>query len=198
MKRKNILKNIIKVTTVGLISLNLISCQENSNKEENKDITKSLSEEESNNSNSSSVEKKSVPEKGSIAPELNILNIENEEKPKLEELTKEKPVLIDFFATNCSACRVSIPDLNRLYKEQGDKINIIGITAGETKESLEAFKKEMNIEFPLYLDDEEATTNRNYFVRFVPTMFVIDTDGKIKNIIPGAVEYNTLLKAINE
>jgi len=45
--------------------------------------------------------------------------------------------LLVFFETDCPTCRLTIPYLNRLYREVGDTANIIGISQdseGPTRE----------------------------------------------------------------
>jgi len=111
---------------------------------------------------------------------------------------KGKIVVVDFWATWCNPCLMSIPelvDLQEKYKSQG--LVIVGINVEDdklTKGELIAFKEKMRINYPILRANNKVYDD--YFGRTsgfsIPTLFVIDREGKVKDRFvgfkPGLVE----------
>jgi peroxiredoxin len=63
---------------------------------------------------------------------------------------KGKPLLINFWATDCGPCRLETPELVDLaakYKDRG--LTIIGISITDTPEDMKAFAAEFKVPYPL-------------------------------------------------
>ena len=111
---------------------------------------------------------------------------------------KGKIVLLDFWATWCGPCRLSIPELVKLqktYREQD--LVVLGISMDDPQiynnNFLRAFKEKFKINYPILRADEKV--RRAYFKDErigIPTMFVIDREGRIVDkmvgFMPGAME----------
>jgi cytochrome c biogenesis protein CcmG, thiol:disulfide interchange protein DsbE len=111
---------------------------------------------------------------------------------------KGKVVLVDFWATWCGPCRMSIPELVDLQeKYRGKGLVVVGISVDDEKVSkgeLVAFKEKMRINYPILRANDKVYVD--YFGRAsgfsIPTLFVIDREGKVRNRLvgfePGVVE----------
>ena len=111
---------------------------------------------------------------------------------------KGKVVIVDFWATWCGPCLMSIPelvDLQEKYKAKG--LVVVGISVDDDKVSkgeLVAFKEKMRINYPILRANNKVY--EDYFGRTsgfsIPTLFVIDRDGKVRDRVvgfrPGVVE----------
>ena len=107
-------------------------------------------------------------------------------------------VLLDFWATWCPPCRISIPEMVKVQKKFREKgLVILGISMDDprmvTDEQLRAFKKQVGINYRLLRANRQVL--QDYFGNesiSIPTMFIIDREGKIRNklvgFIPGALE----------
>src|SRR5215216_158081 len=84
------------------------------------------------------------------------------------------PVLLVFFETDCPTCRLTIPYLNRLARELG---NVVGISQDERHPTIE-LAEALPISFPVALD-HDLEVSRLYGPVAVPTLFLIDGEGKI-------------------
>ncbi|MFZ4622088.1 MAG: TlpA family protein disulfide reductase [Bacteroidota bacterium] len=119
------------------------------------------------------------------------------------EVSKGRPVLVNFWATWCGPCVHEIPDLVALNEEYTAKgALIIGISADRDDDALTLvadFAKEKNMKYPIIIDNgdlEEAFGG----LRGYPTTFYIDKNGKIVKKLIGlqskakfAEEFNAIL-----
>ena len=107
-------------------------------------------------------------------------------------------VLLDFWATWCPPCRMSIPEMVKLHEKFGEMgLVIFGISMDDpqmvTDEQLRVFKEKAGINYSILRVNRQML--RDYFGDeqiSIPTMFVIDRDGKIRDKLvgfrPGALE----------
>jgi peroxiredoxin len=118
-----------------------------------------------------------------LAPDFTLKTIDDQEIT-LSQL-KGKVVLLDFWATWCGPCRESIPHLVHLYKtyrENGFEIIGISLDKGDLQ-VVRNFAKSMDIPYPIVIAPEEVV--RSYRVTGIPTTFLIDKDGKIRERTTG-------------
>jgi cytochrome c biogenesis protein CcmG, thiol:disulfide interchange protein DsbE len=113
-------------------------------------------------------------------------------------------VVLDFWATWCGPCRMSIPELVKLqeaYRDKGVVVIGISVDSADTKDAyLTAFKEKYKINYPVLRVDEKTTLK--YFGKSdfgIPSMFIINREGMIAEMhegySPGAVE-NSLKKLL--
>jgi TonB family protein len=92
---------------------------------------------------------------------------------------KGKPVLLDFWTTWCGPCRQAMPALETIYRENRDKgLVILGVDAGEDRQTVEAFLKTAAASYPTVLSvDSDILTS--FQVTAYPTYVLIDPAGNI-------------------
>lgn len=116
---------------------------------------------------------------GEKAPNFVLTNIKGQ-KVSLYKYLNKKIIVLNFFTTWCGYCRKEIPKLNEIYKEYKNKgIEIIGIDSGEDKESVKFYAKEMQITYPVLVDEDDEVASL-FRVFGVPRTLVIDKKGIIK------------------
>jgi len=92
---------------------------------------------------------------------------------------KGKMVFLDFWASWCPPCRMSIPaveDLNAKFLDRED-IVVIGINVGENKDAVASFAKQNNMSYLVLLSNDDVLSK--YSITSIPRFVIIDKDGLI-------------------
>ncbi|WP_245153974.1 peroxiredoxin family protein [Jeotgalibacillus proteolyticus] len=131
------------------------------------------------------------------APDFTLQNLQGE-TVKLSEL-RGKTVILNFWTSWCPPCREEMPELQAFHTEYvKDHPNTVLLGINLTKEDhgedkIQSFKEEIGLTFPLLLDSE-GQTQKAYQLLTIPTTFIIDEQGNIKEKIMGPVTKNQLIK----
>jgi thiol-disulfide isomerase/thioredoxin len=131
------------------------------------------------------------------APELAVAEWIDQTPAKLSDL-RGQVVLLDFWATWCGPCQVTIPKLNSLHKKYKDKgLVILGVTKYEGSAEgrrltpaeevafLRQFKKKNGVSYGYAVADPADKNSENYGVSSIPTAVLIDRQGIVRHIITG-------------
>lgn len=99
---------------------------------------------------------------------------------KLNDL-RGKPILLNFWATWCSPCRLEMPELQILHEKLKDKLVIVAVNLDGTKEEILAYKESMGLTFPTVID-----VNKEVWESFspigLPSSYLLDVDGVIRAV----------------
>ncbi len=107
-----------------------------------------------------------------------ILEDLNGEKIVLSDILKEKKTVLIFWTTWCYLCRKELPQVEKFYRENKDKMAVIGIDIRESKTKVERFVRKLGISYPIALD-YDGSVAKLYNVRGVPTIVAVDKDARI-------------------
>ena len=121
---------------------------------------------------------------GKPAPNFQLQNLDGQ-SISLSGL-QGKPVLLNFWATQCPPCRSEMPYLQEIYNEWSDKeLTLVAINIGESSAKVERFMQSQNLSLPVLLDTKQDVAQK-YGIQYIPTTFFIDKDGIIQEKIIGA------------
>jgi thiol-disulfide isomerase/thioredoxin len=101
--------------------------------------------------------------------------------------SKNKPMLINFWATWCTPCLAELPDLAELHKEFGDKVDFYFVS-NESKSKLISFLRQKNYNIPVYNPASEVP--KFYKTESIPTTYLINSEGKIIAKAQGMADWN--------
>ncbi|MBS0631672.1 MAG: redoxin domain-containing protein [Verrucomicrobia bacterium] len=102
---------------------------------------------------------------------------------------KGKVVVVDFWATWCGPCRTEIPGYIALQKKhEKDGLVIVGIAVNDTADSVKAYMAKQGINYPIVMGDD-AVVEAFGGIEAIPTTFIIDREGKIRERKMGAVNH---------
>lgn len=107
-----------------------------------------------------------------------------------------KVVLLDFWATWCGPCRQTLPLVERLAREhQKDGLSVIGINQGESPTQVKQFYAGRDPGYTIVSDADGAVSNE-WGITGLPTLIVVDGNGKVRGSISGAPSYARLERLV--
>ena len=121
-----------------------------------------------------------VVKTGVRAPDFTLPDLTGR-RNSLKSLLADGPVLVAFFKISCPTCQYAFPFLDRLYRQsKGPSTRIVGISQ-DVSSKTEQFNREFGVSFPALLDsqDEEYPVSNAYGITHVPSLFLIEPDGRI-------------------
>ncbi len=132
-----------------------------------------------------------------VAPNFTVTDI-NGNKVKLSDF-KGKPVVINFWTTWCTYCKIEMPDFDDMYKEYPDiQFIMLNTTDGDTVETAKAFIEDNEYSFPIFFDSENYDASKVYNITSYPQTVFIDKDGNISSHRIGMMTLETLQEEIDK
>jgi peroxiredoxin len=109
-----------------------------------------------------------------------------------------KVVLLDFFADWCPHCVAMYPHERKLVEQYAGKpFAILGVN-GDSQDTLRQLIDGKRITWPCWADGNEGPITREWQVTSLPTMFLIDHEGRIRQVLVGRPGEEMLDKMIRE
>ena len=134
-----------------------------------------------------------LPQKGYLAPTLEGVTLSG--SPISLEDIQGKVVLVNFWATWCPPCRLEMPAMQALYARYQDQgFEILAVNLQEQDDQMSAFVDEMGLTFPVIVD-RAGDLSSAYKVTSLPTTFIVDREGIIRDRIVGGPLAEALLEA---
>ncbi|MFP4160945.1 MAG: TlpA family protein disulfide reductase [Ectothiorhodospira sp.] len=119
------------------------------------------------------------PGGGRALPEVTVPTLE--EEPLALKGLEGHPLLITFWASDCSTCLEEIPHLNALYREYGNQgVEVIGIAMQyDPPEAAARTAERRGIDYTVALDRQGEAAAAFGNVQLTPTTFLISPEGRI-------------------
>lgn len=116
--------------------------------------------------------------RGVQAPDFELTSLDGK-RVKLSDY-RGKAVLLNFWATWCSPCKVEMPWFVDLQKKYGnDGLVVVGIAMDDTEtDKIAQFASEMGVNYPVLLGTDKVSEQYGN-VEYLPTSFYIDRQGRI-------------------
>jgi peroxiredoxin len=116
---------------------------------------------------------------GNVAPEFFLKSLDQKQYA-LRALLEHGPVVAAFFKISCPVCQFTFPFLERLHQRYGSgAATFLGISQDDAR-ATKSFASEYSLTFPMVLDEDGYPVSNAYGLTNVPTIFLIETDGKVK------------------
>ena len=106
-------------------------------------------------------------------------------RPHSLKTLRGKVVLLDFWATWCGPCRITMPHVAKIHAEYKNRgVAVMSINVGETVAKAQAYIKKNGFLFTTLLDQDRVVSTR-YQVNGIPTLVVIDRKGNVSDYLVG-------------
>jgi len=121
---------------------------------------------------------------GNPAPKWRELTAVQGSVPVEVAALRGRVVVLEFWASWCMVCRMTIPVLNQWHDRYAARgLSVLGVTTDPAAHATAA-SVEFGISYPV-LSDPDGTTSRAYRAMAIPTLFVIDRDGTVQDVVVG-------------
>ena len=113
-----------------------------------------------------------------LAPDFEGKEILGDNSIRLSDY-RGKVVFIDFWASWCPPCLLSLPAYDKMYKELGNtEFELIAINVDEDTEDGLEFLRDHPVSYPV-LADPEGDIGIPYGIRTLPVSYLLDREGRI-------------------
>jgi thiol-disulfide isomerase/thioredoxin len=131
------------------------------------------------------------------APSFTVKTLEG--KPLKSSDLRQKPVVVDFWATWCGPCRASMPHLSAMqtrYEKRG--LTVIGLSVDERgPQEVKKFANQLGVKFTLAMANDDVLDAYGP-IRSIPTTFFINRKGDIVRRVVGYIDGETMEDYVKE
>lgn len=122
---------------------------------------------------------------GAQAPDF-ILQDADGKSYSLAEALQDGPVLLAFYKESCPVCQYTFPFIERIQQglNGNAKVRIWGISQDDAATN-RRYAQESGCTFPLLMDEEDYPVSNDYGITNVPSIFLVEPDGKLSEVAVG-------------
>lgn len=106
-----------------------------------------------------------------------------------------RPMLINFWFSNCQPCKREMPALQAAFKKYADKVTFVGINTQDSAEVTLAFAQDLGVTYQLWRDPNGEMLVANGISIFPTTLFV-SADGTIIKQVSGELTTAAITAAV--
>jgi thiol-disulfide isomerase/thioredoxin len=101
------------------------------------------------------------------------------------QLAAGRVTLVDVWATWCVPCRESLVAWDRLSRQFGGRVAVVGISIDEDARQLPKFLARTPVSYPILWDRGGAAALDRLALKRVPTLLVLDGEGRVRHVHEG-------------
>jgi thiol-disulfide isomerase/thioredoxin len=112
---------------------------------------------------------------------------------------RQRPVIVDFWATWCGPCRASMPHLSTMQSRYGKQgLTVIGMSVDENgPQGVRKFAQQLGVKFTLAMANDDILDAYGP-IRSIPTTFFIARNGDIVRRVVGYIDGETMEDYVKE
>jgi thiol-disulfide isomerase/thioredoxin len=134
---------------------------------------------------------------GKAAPDFALASLDGK-KVKLSDF-RGKAVLLNFWATWCSPCKIEMPWFEQLQKQYGpDGLVVLGVAMDDSEPATIAkFANDLGVNYQVLLGTDKVSDDYGD-VQYLPTTFYIGRDGTIVDKMTGLLDRKDIESAVKK
>lgn len=117
---------------------------------------------------------------GSVLPDLSFADLDGR-LHRLAEL-REKPVLINVWASWCPPCRAEMAGLENLHRGLGGRVRVQGISADSDLNLAREYVRQTGLTFPVWSDPGGKVMAAVIKTPAIPASVLVAGDGRIRRV----------------
>ena len=102
-----------------------------------------------------------------------------------------KPLVVSFFESWCSTCRIEQPDLSQVATELAGRVGFVGVSYHDTVVAGRAYQRRFKVPYPL-ANDPSGRTWAAWRVPYQPVVVLVDQRGRVAERFDGGTTGGTL------
>lgn len=108
-----------------------------------------------------------------------------------------RPLLVNFWFSNCQPCKREMPALQAAFLRYGDTVRFVGVNTQDSETITRSFADDVGVTYELLRDPDARLVTVNGVATFPTTLFVAP-DGTVVRQIAGEVSAAELTTALDE
>lgn len=125
-------------------------------------------------------QRRAAAETGALAPDFEASDLEGN-RFRLSDY-RGRLVLLNFWATWCTACKAEMPAMQAVQDMHGEQVvKVVAVNMGDDPGRARAYLEDLGVDFDVAMDPD-LTLSRAYRVAGLPVTYFIDADGVIRRI----------------
>ncbi|GIF25246.1 thiol-disulfide isomerase/thioredoxin [Actinoplanes tereljensis] len=123
----------------------------------------------------------STPTANSL-PDLKLPCFTGQEQVSLRSL--RGPAVVNIWASWCQPCRKELPIMQQLADTAGDRLTVLGVDTGDSREAGASFAADKSVTFPTLFDEDRKLVNAVGGINLPVTVFLDATGKTYVNLLP--------------
>jgi thiol-disulfide isomerase/thioredoxin len=117
--------------------------------------------------------------RGGNLMDLTLVDVDGNEV-RLDQVAKDQPLLLYFWATWCKPCRKTQPKVAALAEKYKDRVKVVGINVGglDSPKAIKKYISRQRITYTMLIDRNDKAV-KAYSVSAIPVIILLDETGKI-------------------
>lgn len=109
-------------------------------------------------------------------------------------------VVVNFWSTTCTVCRIEAPELERFWREDasrpGSGVQFVSVNIQDEIKDILNYQKDFSLSYPV-VADLSGKISLDYGVYGTPETFFINPEGIVRHRVAGDVDRNTILAFVD-